>query len=129
MKRTKLYYKELVYAANGVAIKVHEELGSGLLESVYHKCLIHELKHRNISFKSGLKIPVVYKNLELDADIKCDIFIENDLVVGLKAVESVLPVYEAQLLTYMKLLKVPMDLLINFNCINIFKEGQKTYVN
>jgi GxxExxY protein len=76
-----------------------------------------------------MKIPVLYKNKELEIDFRCDLFVEQCLVVELKAVQEITNVFEAQLLTYMKLLKAPKGILINFNCSNIFKEGQKTYVN
>ena len=74
-------------------------------------------------------IPVNYKGLEVEAGLRCDLLVEDILVVELKAVESIKPIFEAQLLTYMKLLKVPIGLMINFNVMNIYKEGQKTYVN
>jgi len=74
-------------------------------------------------------VPVNFKGLILDAELRCDLFIENILPVELKAVEYILPVHEAQIITYMKLLEVPEGLLINFNVSHLFKEGQKTYVN
>jgi GxxExxY protein len=76
-----------------------------------------------------LTLPINYKGIEVEANLKCDLFVENCLVVELKAIERVLPIHEAQLITYMKLLKVPIGLIINFNVTNIYKEGQKTYVN
>lgn len=72
---------------------------------------------------------VIYKDKELNVDFHCDIFIENCLIAGLKAVKEIIPAFEAQLLTYMKLLKVPKGILINFNCSNIYSEGQRTFVN
>ncbi|MBS4013531.1 MAG: GxxExxY protein [Bacteroidetes bacterium] len=121
--------KELVYQVNGAAIEVHKALGPGLLESVYHKCLRHEFQNRGIKFNSELVVPVEYKGLELDADLRCDFFVENVLAVEIKSVESIHPIFEAQLMTYMKLLEAPMGLLINFNVSHLFKEGQKTYIN
>ena len=126
---TKTYLKDLIYQVNGCAIEVHKHLGPGLLESVYHSCLKKELALRNFNFETELIIPVNYKGLEVEAGLRCDLFVEKSLVVELKAVEKVLPIHEAQLLTYMKLLKAPKGILINFNCYNIFKEGQKTFVN
>lgn len=126
---TKEYIKDLTYKINGAAIEVHKNLGAGLLESVYHKCLIHELKNRKVNFKSELVVPIEYKGITFDSDLRCDLFIEDAIVVELKSVEKVLPVHEAQILTYMKLLNSPQGILINFNCKNIFSEGQKTYVN
>lgn len=129
MNLTKTKLKELIYKVNGAAIEVHKALGPGLLESVYHRCLKHELSQRGINFQSELLVTVNYKGLKLDAELRCDLFIENILPVELKAVEYLLPVHEAQIITYMKLLEVPEGLLINFNVSHLFKEGQKTYVN
>ena len=126
---TKSYLKNLVYQVNGAAIEVHKHIGPGLLESVYHKCLEKELSHRGISFQTELIIPIQYKDFKIEADLKCDLVIEKKLVVVLKSVKKILQIHEAQILTYMKLLEVPMGLLINFNVTNIYKEGQKTYVN
>ena len=126
---TKTDINNLIYEVNGAAIEVHKEIGPGLLESVYHKCLKKELSLRGIKFQSELLVNVHYKGLDLDTDLRCDLFIENILPVELKAVDCILPVHEAQILTYMKLLNVPKGLLINFNVSNIFYEGQKTFVN
>ena len=129
MQITKQYLKDIVYEVNGAAIEVHKSIGPGLLESVYHKCMKHELQLRHISFQSELFIPIDYKGIDINAELRCDFFIENCLVVELKAIEKILPIHVAQIITYMKLLKAPMGLMINFNCTNIFNEGQKTYVN
>ncbi len=129
MELSKTYLKDLIYNVNGAAIEVHKSLGPGLLESVYHKCIEKELSIKDFNFKTQLVIPIDYKGITVDANLKCDLFIENCLVVELKAVDKVLPVHEAQLLTYMKLLKAPIGLIINFNVTNIYKEGQKTLVN
>ncbi len=126
---TKKYLTDLVYQVNGAAIEVHKALGPGLLESVYHKCLKHELFLRGINYRSEVNVPINYKSLDLNTDLRCDFIIENILVVELKAIEYILPVHEAQILTYMKLLNLPKGLMINFNTTHIFKEGQKTYVN
>ena len=120
---TKKYLDELTYEVVGASIEVHKTMGRGLLESLYHQCLKEELLHRKINFLTEMKIPVFYK------DFRCDLFIEQCLVVELKSVHEMSNVFEAQLLTYMKLLKCPKGILINFNCNNIFKEGQKTYIN
>jgi GxxExxY protein len=126
---TKTYLKDLIYQVNGCAIEVHKHLGPGLLESVYHSCLKKELTIRDCNFQTELQIPVNYKGLELETGLRCDLLFENCLVVELKAVEKVLPIHEAQILTYMKLLEVPIGLMLNFNVTHLFKEGQKTYVN
>ena len=129
MQLTKTYLKDLVYQVNGAAIEVHKSLGPGLLEIVYHQCMIKELEIRKINFKSECSIPIFYKGLEVDCKLKYDFLIEDTLVVELKSVVEINSIFEAQLLTYMNLLNVPIGLLINFNVKNIFFEGQKTYVN
>lgn len=129
MRLTKAQIKDLTYQINGAAIEVHKSLGPGLLESVYHKCLVHELNIREISFTSELLVPVNYKGLQLETELRCDLFIENTIVLELKAVEKILPIHEAQLLTYMNLLEAPFGILFNFNTTNIYHDGQKTYVN
>lgn len=126
---SKKYLDELTYEIIGSAIEVQKIMGRGLLESVYLKCMKLELHQRNINFASELKIPVTYKNNHLEIDLRCDLFVENCLIVELKATNDFTNVFEAQLLTYMKLLKAPKGILINFNSSNIFYEGQKTMVN
>ena len=129
MRITKSYLKDLTYQVTGAAIEVHKSLGPGLLESIYHKCLKHELELRGIKFDSEFKVPVLYKGLETEADLRCDFVIENILPVELKSVESILPIHEAQLLTYMRLLSAPKGILINFNVVNLYNDGQKTFVS
>ena len=129
MHLTKTQIKDLTYQINGVAIEVHKAIGPGLLESVYHKCMIHELNMRGFSFKTELIVPINYKGLQLDTELRCDLFIEDTIAVELKAVEKILPIHEAQLLTYMNLLEVPFGILYNFNTTNIYHDFQKTYVN
>ena len=126
---TQKYLDELTYEVVGASIEVHKIMGRGLLESVYHKCIIEELRHRKINFLTEVKIPVIYKDKELDVDFRCDVLVEKCLVIELKSVIAISNVHEAQLLNYMKLLKSPKGLIINFNCFNIFREGQKTLVN
>lgn len=113
----------------GAAIEVHKYLGRGLLESIYHECLKEELVHREINFITEFRIPVIYRNKEMNLNFRCDLFIENCLVVELKSVAEIIPQYQSQLLTYMKLLKAPKGIIINFNTDNIFKQGQETFVN
>ena len=126
---TQKYLDELTFNVIGAAIEVHKNMGSGLLESVYQQCMIEELTNRNVNFISEFKVPVVYKGKELDIEFRCDLFIENCLVVELKSVSEIKPIHDAQVLNYMNLLKVPKGIIINFNCFNIFREGQKTFVN
>ena len=126
---TQKYLDELTFNVIGAAIEVHKNMGSGLLESVYQQCMIEELTNRNINFISEFKVPVVYKGKELNIEFRCDLFVENCLIVELKSVSEIKPIHDAQVLNYMNLLKVPKGIIINFNCFNIFREGQKTFVN
>ena len=126
---TKAYINHLTYRIIGCAIKVHSSLGPGLLESVYEKCLIHELSLNSIQTESQIRVPITYEGFYLDADLRLDILIENAIVVEVKAAEAINPVYEAQVLSYMKLLQKPKGIILNFCCTNIFREGQRTFVN
>jgi GxxExxY protein len=100
MLPTKSYLKDLIYQVNGAAIEVHRSLGPGLLESVYHKCMKEEFQQRKIPYKCELPVPIIYKRIELISDLRCDFLVNEILVVELKAVETVHPVFEAQLLSY-----------------------------
>lgn len=120
---------KLSYDVLGAAIEVHKALGPGLLEIVYHQCLKHELSMRGIGFHSEVVVNVRFKDVLIDTELRCDLFVEGLLVVELKAVSELMPVHQAQLLTYMKLLQAPKGLLVNFNSVNLFKDGQKTLVN
>ena len=97
------------------AIEVHCQLGPGLLESAYEECLCHELHLRDIEFKRQVPLPLIYKGLPLNCGYQIDLVVRNEVVVELKAIENILPVHEAQLLTYMGLAKKSVGLLINFN--------------
>ena len=97
---TQKYLDELTYEIIGASIEVHKEMGRGLLESVYHECLLVELLHRKINFLTEMTIPVIYKDKKLDIDFRCDLFIEGCLVVELKSVHEMSTVYEAQLKLY-----------------------------
>jgi len=99
----------------GAAIEVHRHLGPGLLESAYEECLCHELHLRGIGFRRQVDLPVEYKGLKLDCGYRLDLIVNEEVVVELKCVEKVLPVHEAQLLTYMQLTAKRVGLLINFN--------------
>lgn len=126
---TKKYIDQLAYQIIGAAMEVHKQLGPGLLESLYQECMIFELTNRNIGFESELIVPVQYKTKSINNKFRCDLFVEKAIVVELKADEGILEIHQAQLLTYMHLLKSPKGIIINFNCLNIFKQGQKTLVN
>ncbi|MEM6840627.1 MAG: GxxExxY protein [Bacteroidota bacterium] len=126
---TKSELKEHTYNILSVAIEVHKQLGPGLLESVYHRCMEQEMMLRRYPFQSELIVPVTYKGLDLHTGLRCDFLFADCIVIELKSVSAIAPVFGAQLMTYMKLLQVPKGILINFNVTNIFKEGQKTFVN
>jgi GxxExxY protein len=101
------------------AFKVHSALGPGLLESVYETCLVYELKSRGLKVDSQLILPVVYEGIKVDSGLRLDLLVENSVIVEIKAVENILPLYKAQLLTYMKLTNTRIGLLINFNTIHL----------
>ena len=126
---TQSFLTDLNYKINGATIEVHKNLGPGLLEMVYHKCLIEEFTLRNINFKSEVVVPLIYKGKSLNCDLRCDFLVENLIVVELKSVSEIHDIHRAQLLNYMKLLKVPKGILLNFNVINLYHEGQETLVN
>jgi len=99
----------------GAAIEVHRHLGPGLLESAYEECLCHELHLREIEFRRPVELPVSYKGLKLDCGYKIDLVVRNEVVLELKSVDHILPIYEEQLLTHMKLTGKNVGQLINFN--------------
>ncbi|WP_316803028.1 GxxExxY protein [Pedobacter nototheniae] len=125
----KTFLDNLEYKVTGACIEVHKILGPGLLESVYQKCLMRELQLQNINFTAEHSILLAYKDVLLDTDLRADLVIENCMVLELKSVESLHPIREAQILTYMKLLKIPKGLLINFNSTNIVQNGKRSYVS
>lgn len=129
MQITQKYLDELTYKIIGCAIEVHKLLGPGLLESVYEKCFTHELGLTGLHYQSQQKVPIVYKDISLDAELRFDVLVENIIIVELKAIDGLLPIHDAVLLTYLKMLNKPKGIIINFNCTNIFIEGQKTLVN
>ena len=119
---------DLSYQIIGAAIEVHKELGPGLLERVYEVCFCDELIHRGLQIQQQVWVPVNYKGRGLDVDLKLDVLVEDTIVCELKTVEYVLPVHQAQLMTYMKLLQKPKGLLINFYTDNV-KSQMKSFVN
>ncbi|HLA96487.1 MAG TPA: GxxExxY protein [Pyrinomonadaceae bacterium] len=112
----------------GCAIKVHRVLGPGLLESAYEVCLVHELRKAGLKAERQVALPVIYEGLRLDADYFIDILVEDTVVLELKSVEHLLPIHEAQLLTYLKLANKKLGLLINFN-VTLLKNGIKRRIN
>ncbi len=122
-----LEHEELTREVIGSAIEVHRCLGPGLLESVYHKCLYHELRARSVPFEHEVVVPIHDKGTLLESDFRLDIVVGGRINVELKAVDASHPVHEAQLLTYMKLTGLRVGLLINFNVV-LLKEGIKRMV-
>jgi GxxExxY protein len=125
---TKKEVTQLSYEIIGFAIKVHKELGPGLLESIYEECLKYELESNGYDVKQQLTVKINYYDLETKSDLKIDLLVNDCVVVELKVVENILPIHEAQLLSYMKLLRRPQGLLINFKTTNITK-STKPFVN
>jgi GxxExxY protein len=118
----------LTEAIIGAAIEVHREMGPGLLESVYQKCLLHELRLRQIECQPQARLPIIYRGeIIAEDDLVMDLYFPGRLVVELKAVEKLLPIHEAQLLTYLRLSKTHTGLLINFN-VRLLKDGLKRMV-
>jgi GxxExxY protein len=112
----------------GACIEIHKTLGPGLLESAYEECLCRELSLRGIEFERQRSLPVAYKGVQLDCGYRLDLVVENKLIVELKSVQELMPVHDAQLLTYLKLSGLTVGLLINFN-VPVLRRGIKRIVN
>lgn len=119
--------KELTQQVIGAAIEVHKALGPGLLESAYQYCLSKELNDAGLNVLIEKALPVVYKDVKLDHGYRIDLLVNNKLVIEIKTVEAITDVHVAQVLTYMRLGKFPIGLLINFN-VNLLKDGIKRFV-
>lgn len=115
--------KQLAYRVIGAAIEVHKELGPGLLESVYEVCLLEELRLRSISVAQQVRVPLNYKGRKLGHDLILDLIVEDVLIIELKAITTLLPVHQAQLISYMELSAKPRGILINFNVDNITRSA------
>jgi GxxExxY protein len=120
-------FDKLSHDVIGAAIEVHRILGPGLLESAYEECLSHELSSVGLNVTRQVPVPVVYKKVKLDCGYRIDILVENRIVLELKSVDYVLPVHEAQILTYMRFAEKKTGLLINFN-VTVLKNGLKRFV-
>lgn len=116
------FEKELTQKIIGAAMEVHKELGPGLLENVYQVCLAREFALQKLAFAQEQVLPIIYKGFQVENQYRADFIVENKVVVELKAVEGVLPVHEAQLLTYMRLANCRVGLLLNFN-VAVLKHG------
>jgi GxxExxY protein len=112
----------------GAAIEVHKHLGPGLLESAYEECLCCEMALRGIKFERQLPLPLNYKGVDLDCGYRLDLLVEDKVIVELKSVETLEPIHEAQMLTYLKLRNAWLGLIINFNVI-MLKDGVRRLVN
>ena len=117
-------HRELTEAIIGAAITVHRELGPGLLESVYEKCLAFELADRGLSIATQKEIPVRYKNLTFDCSFRADLIVENKVLLELKSIDQLMPIHTSQVITYLKLTGLKTALLINFN-VPTLKTGLK----
>jgi GxxExxY protein len=113
--RRELIHESLTEQIIGAAIEVHKALGPGLLESAYEECLCHELRLRQLPFRRQISLPVEYKGVKLNCGYVLDLIVQESVLLELKSVESVIPVHEAQLLTYMKMTGLRVGLIINFN--------------
>lgn len=112
----------------GAAIEVHRTIGPGLLESVYEECLALELAAQGVSFERQMPLPVLYKGHRVAADLRLDFWVERSVILELKSAERLLPIHEAQLLTYLRLSHCRVGLLINFN-VPVLKDGLKRILN
>jgi GxxExxY protein len=112
----------------GCAITVHRALGPGLIESAYEVCLAHEMNKQGLKVQKQVALPVVYDSVRLDAGYRLDLLVEQRIIIELKAVERLIPIHEAQLLSYLKLSKLPLGLLINFN-VKLLRDGIRRLAN
>ena len=121
--RSKLLQEDLTEKIIGAVIEVHRALGPGLLESAYEECMCRELDLRNLAFRRQVSLPVEYKGVKLDCGYRLDLIVQDAVILELKCVEHVLPVHEAQLLTYLELTRKRICLIINFNVSVLVKGG------
>jgi len=119
---------EISHRIIGAAIEVHRHLGPGLLESAYQSCLVFELRQLSVKLEEQKPLPVVYKRVELDCGYRIDLVVEDEIIVEIKAIEKLLPIHEAQLLSYLRLAKKRVGLLMNFH-VPVLKNGLKRIVN
>jgi GxxExxY protein len=118
---TKKEVTQLSYDIVGCAITVHKILGQGLLESIYEKCLKEELEFQGFKVETQKKVKLKYRSMDIETELRLDLLVNDVIIVEIKSIENILPVHEAQLLTYMSLLEKPQGLLINFYTDNITK--------
>ena len=121
------YGGKLIERIIGSAIGVHRELGPGLLESVYEECLCFDLKQLGLAYRRQVPLPVVYRGTQLNCGYRMDIVVETQVILEIKAVEQLLPIHEAQMLTYLRLSGLRVALLMNFNTVAL-KDGLRRFV-
>ena len=127
MSEIGLIHEDLTEVVIGAAIEIHRVLGPGLLESAYEECLCYELSRRDVRFERQVPLPVIYKEVRLDCGYRIDILVADTVVLELKCVEKILPVHDAQLLTYLRLANKRVGLLFNFN-VPVLRDGIKRRV-
>ncbi len=118
---------ELTYAIRGAAFTVHSRLGPGLLESAYEKCLHYEISKQGYAVQQQVALPLIYDEIKVDVGYRIDLLVANEVIVELKAVEELIPIHTAQLLTYLRLANKPVGLLMNFNVTNM-QQGIRRYI-
>jgi len=123
-----MHLNEVSRRVTGACIEIHRGLGPGLLESAYEECLCHGLSLQGLAFARQKSLPVAYKGIRLDCGYRVDVLVEGELIIELKTVPELLPVHEAQLLTYLKLSGLRLGLLVNFH-VSLLKNGIKRIVN
>lgn len=123
-----MIHKELTNKIIGCAIEVHRNLGQGLLESAYQECLMYELIKSGLNVKKEIPMPIIYKEVKLNQGYRIDLLVEDKIVIELKAVDTITNMHKAQLLTYLRLGKYELGLLLNFN-VPILKNGIKRLIN
>lgn len=112
----------------GASMKVHSAIGPGVLESVYRKCLQHQLKKLGLEVQSEVKLPIKYEGMSLESGYRLDLLVESCVVIELKSVDAILPIHKAQLLTYLQLANKPLGLILNFNVVHM-RDGIKRVLN
>jgi GxxExxY protein len=123
----KFLFKDLTETIIGIAIDVHKELGPGLLENTYKQCLAYEFKKANFNFQLEVNCPIIYKEVQISCGFRIDLLVENKIIIELKCVDKIIPIHEAQLLTYLKLSNKELGLIINFNEV-FLKDGIRRLV-
>ena len=124
----RIYLNNLSSKVVDAAVRVHKEMGPGLLESIYQLCMVRELQSRDIAISQNVPVALHYRDLPIDKDYIIDMLVENEIIIELKSVEEILPVHTAQIISYLKLADKRLGFLINFN-VPLMKQGLKRYVN